>query len=109
IDNDPASTLFVAEIESAVVGCIQLTIIPGLSFSGMRRAIIEDVRVDKRCRGNGIGHRLMENAILTAQTKGCRMVQLFVHEARSEAHRFYADFGFGRQHLGMRLRIEPAD
>lgn len=109
IQNDVANTLFVAELDGKVVGCLQLTIIPGLSFSGMRRALIEDVRVDESCRGKGIGHRLMENAIHASRAKGCGMTQLLVHETRHEAHRFYADFGFSQRHLGMRLLIEPTD
>ena len=44
---DPNITLVVAEGEGgAVIGCLQLCILPGLSSQGTSRGLIEDVRVD---------------------------------------------------------------
>jgi N-acetylglutamate synthase-like GNAT family acetyltransferase len=43
--------VIVAERAGAVVGCLQLTLIPGLSRRGMKRGLIEAVRVAAACRG----------------------------------------------------------
>ena len=51
VDRDPRIQLVVAEDNGgAVVGCLQLCIMPGLSSQGASRALIEDVRVAAHCR-----------------------------------------------------------
>ena len=60
----PAIQLVVAEDgESAVVGCLQLCIMPGLSSQGASRGLIEDVRVASHCRSRGIGEQLVQWAV----------------------------------------------
>src|SRR6202165_5379094 len=56
--------LVVAEdADGAVIGCLQLCIMPGLSSQGASRGLIEDVRVATHCRSRGIGGRLVQWAI----------------------------------------------
>ena len=45
VDRDENIQLVVAEEGGAVVGCLQLCILPGLSSQGASRGLIEDVRV----------------------------------------------------------------
>jgi hypothetical protein len=45
IERDPNQLLAVADQDGLVVGCLQLTFIPGLSRTGMWRGQIEAVRV----------------------------------------------------------------
>src|SRR6202163_3911468 len=79
--NDPHIQLVVAEDgEVAVVGCLQLCILPGLSSQGASRGLIEDVRVATHCRSRGIGEQLVRWAIAEARGKGCKMVELFTHK-----------------------------
>src|SRR5450830_1405618 len=54
VEKDPNIQLVVAEQGGAVVGCLQLCILPGLSSQGASRALIEDVRVAAHCRSRGI-------------------------------------------------------
>ena len=63
VENDPNIQLVVAEQDRAVVGCLQLCILPGLSSQGASRALIEDVRVATRCRSRGIGEQLVQWAV----------------------------------------------
>jgi len=98
--------LLVAEIDGQVIGCLQLTIIPGLSRLGMSRAQIEGVRVDGRFRGRQIGERLIQEAIARARTAGCKLVQLTTDKARPDAHRFYERLGFVATHIGMKLTLD---
>lgn len=109
IDADPRHQLVVAELDGAVVGTLQLTVLPSLSFQGRPRAQVESVRVDERLRSRGIGRALMLWAIERARAAGCHVVQLTTHATRADAHRFYERLGFTGSHLGMKLELESAD
>jgi ribosomal protein S18 acetylase RimI-like enzyme len=97
--------LIVAEQDGMVIGTMQLTIIPSLSFQGSRRLQIEAVRVDGRYRNQGIGRYMIQWAIEQAREKNCRLVQLTTHKSRTAAHRFYARLGFVASHEGMKLDL----
>jgi ribosomal protein S18 acetylase RimI-like enzyme len=106
LDRDPNIRLVVAEDgEGAVIGCLQLCILPGLSSQGASRALIEDVRVAARCRSRGIGEVLVQWAITEARAKGCRLVELLTHHTRVDAQRFYRRLGFQPSHVGMTVRF----
>jgi ribosomal protein S18 acetylase RimI-like enzyme len=105
LEQDPHIQLVVAEDGGAIVGCLQLCILPGLSSQGASRGLIEDVRVVTHCRSRGIGAQLVRWAIAEARGKGCKMVELFTHKTRVDAQRFYARLGFQPSHVGMTLRF----
>jgi len=91
--------------DGAVIGCLQLTFISGLSRRGMTRAQIEGVRVHKDHRGKQVGETLMRHAIGLAKEAGCGLVQLTTDKARGDAHRFYERLGFTASHEGMKLSL----
>jgi ribosomal protein S18 acetylase RimI-like enzyme len=91
--------------DGAVVGCLQLCILPGLSSQGASRGLIEDVRVAAHCRSRGIGEHMVRWAVAEARIRGCRLVELFTHHTRVDAQRFYARLGFQPSHVGMTLRF----
>jgi ribosomal protein S18 acetylase RimI-like enzyme len=93
------------ESGGAVVGCLQLCILPGLSSQGASRALIEDVRVAAHCRSRGIGEQLVQWAVAEARSKGCNLVELLTHSSRVDAQRFYVRLGFQASHVGMTLRF----
>jgi N-acetylglutamate synthase-like GNAT family acetyltransferase len=98
--------LVVAEDEDgAVIGCLQLCILPGLSSQGASRGLIEDVRVATHCRSRGVGEKIVQWAIAEARVKGCALVELLTHSTRVDAQRFYARLGFQPSHVGMTLRF----
>lgn len=97
--------LVVAEQSGAVVGCLQLCILPGLSSQGAPRALIEDVRVAAHLRSRGIGEQLVRWAVDEARSKGCRLVELLTHHTRVDAQRFYERLGFAKSHIGMTIRF----
>ena len=106
LDHDPNIQLMVAQDdEGAVVGCLQLCILPGLSSQGASRGLIEDVRVATHCRSRGIGEQLVQWAIAEARGKGCKLVELLTHNTRVDAQRFYVRLGFQPSHVGMTLRF----
>jgi ribosomal protein S18 acetylase RimI-like enzyme len=106
VDHDPRIQLVVAEDnDGAVVGCLELCILPGLSSQGASRGLIEDVRVATHCRNRGIGEKLVQWAVAEARGTGCRLVELLTHHTRVDAQRFYKRLGFQPSHVGMTLRF----
>jgi ribosomal protein S18 acetylase RimI-like enzyme len=105
IHSDPNSELLVATIDEKVVGCLQLTVIAGLSYRGASRCQIEDVRVLDKFRACGIGTILLDEAEDRAKLRGCKVLQLLVHSERVDAQRFYRHCGFDSVHLGFRKSI----
>ncbi|MET8307030.1 GNAT family N-acetyltransferase [Micromonospora sp. NPDC005173] len=105
ISADPRNQLIVAEQGGELVGCLQITYIPGLGRHGAERSLIESVRVRSDRRGQGLGRKLMTWAIDQARQRGCALVQLTTDKARQDAHRFYLGLGFVASHEGMKLAL----
>src|SRR5690625_4946465 len=103
IESQDGNQIILAVENQRVIGCLQLTIIPGLARQGMKRAQIEGVRVDRDYRGKRIGEKLFEKAISIAKSEKCGMVQLTTDKQRSDAHRFYEKLGFSASHEGSKL------
>lgn len=95
----------VAEMDGRIVGCLQYTVIHGLSRAGASRAQIEGVRVDAGARGHGIGETMMRHAIERARADGCSLLQFTTDKRREDAHRFYERLGFVASHVGMKMEL----
>lgn len=105
IERDPNQRLVAIEQDGAVIGCLQITFIPGISRRGAWRAQIESVRVARVKRGGGIGTAMFEWAIAECRRRGCSLVQLYTDKSRKDAHRFYERLGFKASHEGMKLAL----
>ena len=106
VERDANIALVVAQDrDGAVVGCLQLCVLPGLSSQGSSRALIEDVRVATHCRSRGIGEQLVQWALAEARGRGCKLVELLTHHTRVDAQRFYKRLGFQPSHVGMTFRF----
>lgn len=105
IEADPNQLLAVVEEAGGVVGCLQLSFIPGLSRLGMWRGQIESVRIATSHRGAGLGRRMFEWAIEQCRARGCGLVQLTTDKARPDARRFYESLGFAASHEGMKRAL----
>jgi GNAT superfamily N-acetyltransferase len=106
IEADPNNELVVACMDGRIVGVLQITFIPYLTYQGTWRALIEGVRVDSGVRSAGIGKALLERAIARSRERGCRLVQLTTDKSRADARRFYEKLGFVASHEGMKLQLE---
>jgi GNAT superfamily N-acetyltransferase len=93
------------DIDGQVAGTFQLTVLPGLSRHGMRRAQIEGVRVAAPWRGQGLGRAMLGWAIEAARQDGCGLVQLTSDKRRADAIRFYESLGFEASHEGLKLPL----
>lgn len=105
IEADANQMLAVADQDGRVVGCLQLSFVPGLSRRGMWRGQIESVRIAADQRGSGLGRRMFEWAIAQCRERGCGLVQLTTDKARPQARRFYESLGFQASHEGMKLGL----
>jgi ribosomal protein S18 acetylase RimI-like enzyme len=85
------SHLFVVIDKQLVVGMLTLAIYQ--SPTGIK-AMIEDVVVDIPHRGKGLGKRMIEHAILFAQSKGVERLMLTSRPSRLDANKLYQSMGF---------------
>jgi len=105
IESDANNELVVACMNNEVIGTLQLTFIPYLTYQGSWRALIEGVRVDSRFRSRGVGKALLTWAIARARERGSHIVQLTTNKTRSRAKQFYESLGFLASHEGMKLQL----
>jgi GNAT superfamily N-acetyltransferase len=107
---DPANDLLIStDAVGALVGTLQLTLIPGMARRGSSRLQVEAVRVRSDMRSSGIGGAMMRwVADAAAPALDASLVQLTSDAARVDAHRFYERLGYARSHVGFKLRVPSA-
>jgi glucosamine-phosphate N-acetyltransferase len=85
-----------------IVGCITILIEPKIIHDSGKVAHIEDVVVDEKWRGKGIGKRMIEWAVNKAKSEGCYKVILDCDESNVS---FYEKCGFKPKGICMRYDI----
>ena len=105
INNDPNQVFVVFEVEGAIIGCLQLTFIPGMSRQGTWRGQIESVRVSSETRGVGFGQEMIKWAIDKCRERGCRIIQLTSDKTRQDAAESYRTLRFVASHLNFKKSI----
>ena len=103
IDRDPNNELIVVESNAEIIGMLQLTFIPYLTYTGSWRCLIEGVRIHPDYRGQGLGTTLFEWAIARAKQKRCKILQHTSDKKRPAALAFYEKLGFKATHEGFKL------
>ena len=98
-----------AELDGRIVGCLQLTILQGLSRRGVPRAQVEAVRVEDSVRNRGVGTAMMRHAMTLARAEGAALLQLTTQTVRTDAHRFYKRLGFVASQVGMKLPLDAPE
>ncbi len=110
IIDDSSNDVLVVEAGTAVIGTLQLTIIPGMARRGSARLLVEAVRVASARRSAGVGTAAMrwvvEQAAIELRTP---LVQLTSDAARTDAHRFYRRLGFIDSHVGFKFAVSLPD
>ena len=102
---DPNQELTLACQSEQIVGMLQLTFIPYLTYQGSWRCQVEGVRVAGSARGQGIGKQLLSYAIERATARQCHLLQLTSDKQRPDALRFYESLGFVASHEGFKLKL----
>ena len=89
--DDPAATLLVVHDEGAVVG---VAIVLVYTTPSWRKGRIEDVILDERVRGRGVGKALVQRCVDLARERGAEVVELQSNRKREIANRLYPSLGF---------------
>lgn len=90
----PGLYLFVLELDGAVVATTYLNVIPNLTRSASPYAVIENVVVDERLRGTGLGKQVMAGTLRAAWDAGCYKAMLMTGSRSPATHAFYRACGF---------------
>jgi GNAT superfamily N-acetyltransferase len=90
----PGLHLFVLELDGALVASTYLNVIPNLSRSASPYAVIENVVVDERLRGRGLGKQIMAATLESAWAAGCYKAMLMTGSRRPSTLAFYEACGF---------------
>jgi ribosomal protein S18 acetylase RimI-like enzyme len=98
--------------DSPPAGVAQLRFRYGLWWAA-HDCTLEDLYVAGHARGSGLGRALVEATLERARERGCRRVELDVHESNEAAVELYRSMGFqerdpveGYRHLFMRCHLE---
>jgi GNAT superfamily N-acetyltransferase len=105
IDADTNQFLLVVDDGTGIVGTLQLTFIAGLSRGGLKRGLVEAVRVAGDRRGEKIGEAMLAWAVEKCRQERCGVVQLTTDKSRTDAHRFYDRLGFEPSHIGYKMKL----
>ena len=99
-------SVFVAVIDGEVVGWVHCSVVTSLVVEPHVQVL--GLVVDERCRGRGIGRRLMHAADGYARERGRAAIRLRSGAERAEAHRFYESIGFRlvKTHLTLERRAD---
>ena len=89
--------IYVAETDGEIVGTFAVIFLGGLAHAGRDSCVVEDVVVEPRRQGSGIGREMMQFAMRACSERGCYKLVLSSHLQRERAHRFYEGLGF-RKH-----------
>jgi ribosomal protein S18 acetylase RimI-like enzyme len=101
----PEAAVFVAVEGLRVIGYLSLSQRPQIRLGG-RAAHIDELVVDEKRRGEGVGTALLEAALSHARGLGCKRVDLSTARSRQSYQRgFYVAHGFKEVDSAL-LRIE---
>ena len=102
-----ARHLYAAKIDDAVVGYV-LVKIRDYDWPGVVRRkvmLIDEICVDKSCRGQGIGQQMMEEVRALAKAFRCTDMQLGVYPQNDDAVGFYQKCGFTIRSIDMQRKV----
>jgi GNAT superfamily N-acetyltransferase len=102
----PEAAVFVAAEGTKILGYLAISQRPQIRLGG-RVAVIDELVVDEKRRGCGIGAALLETAVRYATGLGCRRLELAAGRSRESYLRgFFGRHGFVEIDSAL-LRIEP--
>lgn len=78
-----------------------------LSETPQRVVSVESLYVCPQCRGQGIGHALMERTRAWGTQSGASRIELTVWAFNEQARRFYDQMGLRPRHTVMELPLQP--
>lgn len=99
--------LYVAKVDSTTVGYVSIKV-RDYDWPGVVKRkvmLIDEVCVDKLCRGHGIGTEMMEDIRALAKAFRCTDLQLGVYPQNDDAVGFYQKCGFTIRSIDMQRKV----
>ena len=103
---DQDRPIFVAEEDGVVVGyafCVFVRHLNNNILTDIKSLYIDDLCVDEKSRGRGIGKKLYNYVVDYAREEKCYNLTLNVWADNESALRFYESIGLRKQKIGMEL------
>ena len=94
------NNIYVIVNEEQILGCVTLLLEDKIIHDGSKVAHIEDVVVDKKCRGLGLGKQLINHCINISKSEGCYKILL---DCDKNNIGFYGSMGFKTKGVCMRF------
>jgi GNAT superfamily N-acetyltransferase len=105
IETYPDYHIYVAEHLGEILGTFSMAVMDNLAHLGAKSGLVEDVVVDEKHRGQGIGKEMMRYAMDLCRENACYKACLSSNIIREDAHRFYESLGF--QKHGFSFQVKP--
>lgn len=107
VRNPSVGRIFVCEQDGEVIGMVNLLFTVSTAL-GRKVALLEDMVVLPRYRGQGHGSALIDHACRWAADEGFARITLLTDGDNETAHRFYASKGFSRSDMTIfRKTLKP--
>lgn len=106
IISDDERPIFVAESDGEVLGyafCVFQMYVNNNILTDVKTLYVDDLCVDEKARGRGIGRELYNFAVGYAKETGCYNLTLNVWADNTSALGFYEALGLHKQKIGMEL------
>lgn len=105
IENPELGSILVAEVDGEIAGVTTLSYPTAIRCNGLY-SCIEEIIVDERFRGKGVGGKLLQSAIAEATSRGCDEIQ--VNAPSEMGYPLYIRHGFidaGKKHIKAKLPL----
>lgn len=99
--------LFVAKLSGTVVGILRFVVWETGGPGNVKRKVmrIDNIAVDEKLRGRGIGKAMMEDVHALAKVYGCDEIILSVYPQNDSAVAFYQKCGFTIRSISMQRKV----
>lgn len=106
IEHPEIARILVLRKGDDIIGMVNLLFTISTACGG-KVALLEDMIVHPLRRGNKLGSKLLQSAIVLARREGCLRITLLTDRANDSAIRFYQRHGFGMSEMmALRLALE---
>ena len=104
----PNYRVYVGLVEEKIVGSFSLLILDQLGHMGRPSGIVESVVVERACRGQGVGRKMMDFAMDRCREARCYKMALSSNVKRTAAHAFYESLGFTRHGYSFEIEMNTS-
>lgn len=94
VAEDPRTALLVGEIDGTVGATALVSLCQDVMFDARPFAVVENLVVDARWRGQGVGASLFRHIEGFCVDRDCSKIMLLSSIGRVDAHRFFERMGF---------------